>query len=572
MSALLSSSKPAYPSVRLFMGLSLMFFACGDPLPSLPLDASTNAEPDAMIMDQGGAGEEIGDLGPVEQDAEMAGSEGAFCQECDDEATCPEGFTCFNNEESGEQFCSKECASDSDCPSDYSCGEIASSEVQAGTEASAGTETNAQSYCIPSEGRCSPVLCRDEDGDGYGRGPDCLGLDCADDNPDIHEGVTDLCDNVDNDCDGFFDEDFVAEACGQGLCAGMSQCETGRITCNGSEGQGEDANCNGMDEDCDGNIDEGYQAINCGLGSCAQPSTCVNGVEQCEGSPTPANDIDQLCDRIDSDCDGQIDEGFSMTATGCGIGFCYSAATCGDQGQICTPNPPLGLDNNCNNVDDDCDGAIDEDFSSEQTCGQGACLRQESCVSANQTTMCVPGEPLATVDDSCNGVDDDCNGIIDDTCPANLKQMSFSLVENTATEIEIAINFAGGANDTDPNTMPTLIGAHFSFPINLQILSVSAGQAVIDTYTQSGLNPDTISLNNLAIGAGLAHYMVPGFPPPIEIAYVRSGELLRVRFSKTQPQVTSYSFAWVPGAVNGASATNNTGLLEVIFNDAVLGE
>ena len=572
MTALFLSLKRSFFTLLV---LSLMICACGDPLPSLPLDASPSTEPDAQVMDEGNAGEEISDSGPVEQDAEPTSTDDAFCQNCSDEVACPDGFTCFNHESNGEQFCSKTCENDRDCPNDYSCSELNTSEAQAGDEA--GDETTetevrpSQSYCIPNEGQCSPSLCRDEDGDGYGRGPDCEGLDCADDNPDIHEGVTDLCDNVDNDCDGFFDEDFVSEACGQGICAGISLCETGRVNCNGPEAQGEDANCNGVDEDCDGSVDEGYQSINCGLGSCAQPSTCVNGAEQCEGLPAPVNDTDQACDRVDSDCDGQIDEGFLLNSSGCGLGVCFARASCGDQGEICTPNPQLGDDSNCNGEDDDCDGAIDEGFASTISCGQGACFRQTSCVAG--ATMCTAGIPLAMVDDSCNSIDDDCNGIIDDRCPDNLKQMNFSLVENTATEIEIAITFSGTPNEPDPNTMPSLIGAHFSFPNSLTILSTSPGQALIDTYTVSGLSTNNISLNNLSAGAGLAHYMIPGIPPPIGIEYVQAGELLRIRFTKTQPQTTTYSFTWVTTGINAASASNTAaGILEVIFTDAVLGE
>ena len=567
MRALLLSSKRFFFNPVMFVFLGAIIQACGDPLPSLPLDASPSIEIDVQVVDEGSAGEEIADAGPLEQDADPAGSADGFCQECSDETSCPDGFTCFTNGSNDEQFCSKLCNGDSDCPNNYDC---VSADTVSNTDENIDEAEAIQSYCVPVEGTCSPTLCRDEDGDGYGRGPDCAGLDCADDNPDIHEGVTDLCDNVDNDCDGFFDEDFVSEACGEGLCAGMSLCETGRVTCNGPEAQGEDANCNGLDEDCDGSIDEGYQAISCGLGACSQLSTCINGAEQCEGSPAPTNDVDQVCDRVDSDCDGQIDEGFSMNSSGCGVGVCFARASCGDQGEICTQNPQLGDDSNCNGEDDDCDGAVDEGFSSTISCGQGACFRQTSCVSG--TTMCIEGEPLAVVDDSCNNIDDDCNGIIDDRCPDNLKQMSFSLVENTETEIEIAVTFSGTPNEPDPNTMPSLIGAHFSFPNSLSILSVSPGQALLDTYTLSGLSTDSISLNNLSIGAGIAHYLIPGIPPPIGIEYVRAGELLRLRFTKTQAQ-TTYNFTWVTTGINAASASNTAaGLLEVIFIDAVLGE
>ncbi|MCA9517589.1 MAG: hypothetical protein KC635_21765, partial [Myxococcales bacterium] len=69
------------------------------------------------------------------------------------------------------------------------------------------------------------------------------------------------CDGRDNDCDGATDEDFaaVATTCGVGACAG----QTGTVTCT-SEGPVDSCDalagasaevCNGVDDDCDGFVD-----------------------------------------------------------------------------------------------------------------------------------------------------------------------------------------------------------------------------------------------------------------------------------------------------------------------------
>ena len=72
-------------------------------------------------------------------------------------------------------------------------------------------------------------------------------------------------------------------------------------------------------------------------------------------------------------------------------------------------------DATCNGIDDDCNGATDEDYvSTPTTCGVGACASTgvTSCVSGSVQDSCVTG--TATPDTDCDGVDDDCDGTADD--------------------------------------------------------------------------------------------------------------------------------------------------------------
>ncbi len=231
-----------------------------------------------------------------------------------------------------------------------------------------------------------------------------------------------VCDSLDNDCDGVVDG--FATSCGVGSCASTGTCTVGVDSCTPGTPAANDSLCNGMDDDCDGPIDEEFVSTgtNCGVGACASAGTtsCVNGQVQDSCLPGTPGPGDSTCNGIDDDCDGATDEEYVSAATSCGVGVCASVgATSCVNGQVqdsCTPGTPAADDSLCNGMDDDCDGATDEEyFSTATSCGVGACASTgaTSCVSGQVQNSCLPGAPGPS-DSTCNGMDDDCDGATDE--------------------------------------------------------------------------------------------------------------------------------------------------------------
>ena len=133
----------------------------------------------------------------------------------------------------------------------------------------------------------------------------------------------------------------------------------------------------------------------------------------------PAED-DASCNGVDDDCDGATDEDWAEASTTCGVGACAATGvTACKTGQVidtCAPAQGAGSDGDCDGVDDDCDGQTDEDFTaSSTTCGVGACAAQGTtkCVGGAVVDTCVAGTAAAS-DGDCDGVDDDCSGQADE--------------------------------------------------------------------------------------------------------------------------------------------------------------
>jgi hypothetical protein len=247
--------------------------------------------------------------------------------------------------------------------------------------------------------------------------------------------VDETCNDLDDDCDTKIDEAFADKGAdctlGEGAClaSGHYVCDaSGALVCDAQPGAPTSEQCDGIDNDCDGNADEDFSVGTACDG--ADPDVCADGMIVCaSATATMCTDgpgtTDEVCDTIDNDCDGNIDEGFGVGAAcdGADSDACVEGSVvCNSAGGATCSDTTSSTAELCNGLDDDCRNGADDPFPVGQSCavGLGACRRTGTliCDGAQTGVLCnaTAGAPSA---ETCgNAVDEDCNGA-DAACPSN---------------------------------------------------------------------------------------------------------------------------------------------------------
>jgi hypothetical protein len=319
-------------------------------------------------------------------------------------------------------------------------------------------------------------------------------------------GGVESCDGLDNDCDGSTDEDSsgvpLSRSCytGAGGTEGVGICHGGTESCSSGGWSGvcegevtpQSELCDGLDNDCDSQTDEDFDTStdlnNCGScgNSCwaspppsSYPDSCASGVchyvcmvgysdvngdlndptsDGCEYTCPVSPPVDEYCDGVDNDCDGQTDEGLTPPSGYCNQGTdgpgpelpgsdqnnpCSgTTALCEDpdgagalpHGWYCqypssvetdstNPNLLLGYETLCDGADGDCDGYPDDGFGLGDDCDNGeigGCKVSGTVIcdgtDPTQTTCDLPDPSTWPIpeDELCDGTDNDCDGLTDE--------------------------------------------------------------------------------------------------------------------------------------------------------------
>jgi len=361
----------------------------------------------------------------------------------------------------------------------------------------------------------------DSDGDGV-----AAQFDCDDTNPDINEDAEEICDGLDNNCDGRIDNqttdaptfyaDFDRDGYGDpeattsdcrfdpetggpdpdfepfGYVRDNTDCDDALKTVNPEA----EERCDGIDNNCDGDVDgddaidkltwyadsddDGFGDAESTTEACDQPTGHVDNDLDCDDTTDASNpSADEICDGSDNDCDGDVDEDDAIDASA------------------------WYLD-------------MDEDGFGDPDTSVFACAAPEGYLADNTDCNDEAAEANPDGTEVCDGLDNDC-----DSTTSEAGTVSLNGSTESWDSIQSAIN---GASDGDTvyvcegtwnewisiNVGLTLVGGGGSEAVILDGMSEDNGSVItvltpsavtIEGFTvQNGYNPGEESAGGISAG------------------------------------------------------------------------
>jgi hypothetical protein len=307
----------------------------------------------------------------------------------------------------------------------------------------------------------------DTDGDGFNED-----VDCDDTNAAINPDAEELCDNVDNNCDGIIDNEptdgttYFADTDGDyygdpnntlDACSRPSDYRTNALDCNDADGTispSATETCDGIDNNCSGDIDinaadatayfpdsdsDGYGDVSAPMMSCSQPSGYLTDNSDCNDDDGAINpDAAESCDGTDNNCSGNendaadgiiyyadLDKDFygdpSNTFSACERpnGFRTNALDCDDQDVSINPSATEtcdGIDDNCSGDEDDASDATayypdgDSDGYGDVSAPMMSCSQPSGFLTDGSDCNDADGAINPNAAETCDGTDNNCSG------------------------------------------------------------------------------------------------------------------------------------------------------------------